>query len=80
MVRQVVGRGGRLVAMGALIGVVSALLLARLLGSLLYGVGATDPLAMAASVAALTAVGLAAAYVPARRASRTPPAMVLREQ
>jgi ABC-type antimicrobial peptide transport system permease subunit len=80
VVRQVVGRGGRLVAMGALIGVVSALLLARLLGSLLYGVGAADPLAMAASVVALAAVGLAAAYVPARRAARTPPAMVLREQ
>jgi ABC-type antimicrobial peptide transport system permease subunit len=80
VVRQVVGRGGRLVALGSVIGVVGALLMARLLQSLLYGVGAADPLAMAAAVAALAAVGLAAAYVPARRASRTEPAMVLREQ
>ena len=80
VVRQVIGRGGRLVAAGSLIGVASALVLARLLGSLLYGVGAADPLAMAAAVAALAIVGLAAAYVPARRASRTEPAMVLREQ
>ena len=80
VVRQVVGRGSRLVALGSVIGVVSALLLARLLGSLLYGVGAADPLSMVAAVAALAAVGLAAAYIPARRASRTEPAMVLREQ
>ena len=80
VVGQVVGRGSRLVALGSVIGVVGALLLARLLGSLLYGVGAADPLSMIAAVAALAAVGLAAAYIPARRASRTEPAMVLREQ
>jgi putative ABC transport system permease protein len=80
VIRQVVGRGGMLVAMGSVIGIAGALVLARLLASLLYAVGAADPLAMGAAVAALGAVGLAAAYIPARRASRTDPAMVLREQ
>jgi putative ABC transport system permease protein len=80
VIRQVVGRGGMLVAIGSVIGVASALVLARLLASFLYEVGAADPLAMAMAVAALAAVGLAAAYIPARRASRTDPVMVLRQE
>jgi ABC-type antimicrobial peptide transport system permease subunit len=80
VIRQVVGRGAMLVAIGSVIGIAGALVLARLLATLLYGVGAADPLAMGAAIGALAAVGLAAAYIPARRASRTDPAMVLREQ
>jgi ABC-type antimicrobial peptide transport system permease subunit len=80
VIRQVVGRGGVLVAIGSVIGIASALLLARLLASFLYGVGAADPLAMGTAVLALAAVGLAAAYIPARRASRTDPVMVLRQE
>ena len=80
VVRQVVGRGGVLVAIGSAIGIVGALLLARLLGSFLYGVGAADPLAMGTAVIALATVGLAAAYIPARRASRIDPIMVLRAE
>jgi ABC-type antimicrobial peptide transport system permease subunit len=79
-VRQVVGRGGVLVAIGSVIGIVGALVLARLLGSFLYGVGAADPLAIGSAVIALAAVGLAAAYIPARRASRIDPIMVLRAE
>jgi ABC-type antimicrobial peptide transport system permease subunit len=80
VIRQVVGRGGVLVAIGSAIGIASALLLARLLATFLYGVGAADPIAMGAAVAALAAVGLAAAYIPARRASRTDPVLVLRQE
>ncbi len=80
VIRQVVGRGGVLVAMGSAIGIAGALLLARLLGSFLYGVGAADPMAMGTAVIALAAVGLAAAYIPARRASQTDPMMVLRSE
>ncbi len=80
MIRQVVGRGGVLVAAGSVIGIAAALMLARLLESFLYGVGAADPAAMGAAVVALAAVGLAAAYIPARRASRTDPVMVLRSE
>jgi putative ABC transport system permease protein len=80
LVSQVVGRGLRLVGIGSAVGVASALLLTDLLSSLLYGVSAADPQAIAGAVLALLAVGSLAAWVPARRASRTDPAVVLREQ
>ena len=80
VVRQVVGRGVGLVALGSGIGVATAIGASRLLASLLYGVQPTDPLAMAGAVAVLIAVGMLAAYVPARRASLTDPAIVLRQQ
>ena len=54
--------------------------LARLIASLLYGVSALDPLAFAAAGLALLVVGLLAAFVPARRAGMTDPAIALREQ
>lgn len=80
VVAQVVGRGGLLVAAGGAIGVAGALALARLLASFLYGVGSSDPVALAGAVTALLLVGVVAAWVPAWRASRTDPALVLREQ
>jgi putative ABC transport system permease protein len=51
----------------------------KLLATLLDGVEPTDPLTFVAAVAVLLAVGVLAAFVPARRASLTDPAMVLRE-
>ncbi|HEV7668921.1 MAG TPA: ADOP family duplicated permease [Thermoanaerobaculia bacterium] len=80
VVSQVMGRGLRLVALGSAAGIVAALLSTRLLASLLYGVGATDPRALAGAVLALLGVGALAAFVPARRASRTDPASVLRQE
>jgi putative ABC transport system permease protein len=80
LVSQVVGRGLRLVGIGSAVGVASALLLTNLLSSLLYGVSAADPQAIAGAVLALLAMGSLAAWVPARRASRTDAAIVLREQ
>ena len=80
VVARVVRRGAALVLGGIAIGVVAAVALARLIGSLLYGVGAADPVAMAAAGLALLLVGLVAAFVPAWRASRTHPALVLREE
>ena len=79
VVRQVVGRGAMLVAVGSAIGVVAALAATKLLSTLLYGVEATDPLALVAAVATLLLVGMLAAFVPARRASLTDPAAVLRQ-
>jgi putative ABC transport system permease protein len=79
VVRQVVGRGAALVAAGSAIGIAAALAVSRLLASLLYGVEATDPIAMAAAVATLLMVGMLAAFIPARRASLTDPAAVLRQ-
>jgi predicted permease len=79
VIREVVGRGAALVALGSGIGIVAALGASRLLASLLYGVQPTDPFAMAGAVAVLLAVGMLAAFVPARRASLTDPAVVLRQ-
>ena len=80
VVGQVVRHGVTLAGAGAALGIVGALALARLLASLLYGVAATDPLAIGSAAAALLVVGALAALVPAVRASRVDPAMVLREQ
>jgi predicted permease len=80
VVAYVVAHGALLVATGIGIGVVAAAGLARVLSSFLYGVGSVDLLSFAASGAALLAVGLLAAFIPAWRAGRTDPAIVLREQ
>jgi predicted permease len=79
VVGQVVGRGAGLVAAGSAIGIAAALGVTEVLSSLLYGVKATDPLAMTGAVLVLLAVGIMAAFVPARRASLTDPAVVLRQ-
>jgi putative ABC transport system permease protein len=76
---QVVWRGLRLVTAGAALGIAVALVLTRLLSSLLHEVSAADPAAFAGAVLVLVAAGTLAAYIPARRASRTDPADVLRE-
>ncbi len=75
---HVVRRGVLLVGAGVAVGWVLALALTHLLRSLLFGVVPADPISLAAAGAALLIVGLAAALVPARRASRTHPALLLR--
>ena len=62
-----------LVAIGSVVGFSLAYLAARSLGTVLYGVGPADPLAYGTGVALLLSVGLAAAYLPAFRASRIEP-------
>jgi putative ABC transport system permease protein len=79
VIRQVVGRGAALVAIGSAIGIALAMGASRLLASLLYGVQPTDPFAMAGAIGMLLVVGMLAAFVPARRASLTDPAVVLRQ-
>jgi predicted permease len=80
VVTQVVAQGGMLVAAGSVLGIAAFLLLARILASFLYGVDTADPGALAGAVVALLLVGLVAAFIPAYRASRIDPALVLREQ
>jgi ABC-type antimicrobial peptide transport system permease subunit len=79
VVRQVVARGAVLVVIGSAIGIAAAVVVMRLLTSFLYQVTSTDPIAMGAAVGVLLAVGVLAAFVPARRASLTDPAVVLRQ-
>jgi ABC-type antimicrobial peptide transport system permease subunit len=79
VVGQVLTRGAALVALGSAIGVAAALMAARVLSSLLYRVAPSDPVSMAGAVGVLLIVGVLAAFVPARRASLTDPAAVLRQ-
>lgn len=69
----------RLAASGLVLGVAAALLLARLLQGVLFGVGAADPASYASALVILGAVALVAGYLPARRASRVDPSVALRE-
>jgi ABC-type lipoprotein release transport system permease subunit len=80
VVSHIVSRGAALVGVGIVLGIVGIVLLARLLASFLYGVNAADPVALAAATTALLLVGVLAAWLPAYRASRVDPAIVLREQ
>ena len=67
-----------LVAAGLALGFLGAWLSSRLLASFLYGIGVTDPLTFTAVPALLAAVALAAAWLPARRATRVDPVVALR--
>jgi len=78
--RMVIGNGVRLAITGLVLGLPVALLGTRLLGWMLYEVSPRDPLTLVGIVALLTLVALAAAYVPARRATRIDPAVVMREE
>jgi predicted permease len=80
--RQVLGlvlRQGMLLALiGAAVGVLVALPVARMAGSLLYGVSATDPLTYVSITLLLMGIALLACYLPAHRATRIDPLKALR--
>jgi macrolide transport system ATP-binding/permease protein len=78
VLRLVVGQGMRLAIVGAVLGIVLALGLMRYAKSLLFGVGAADPITFAAVTGLLIGVTLLACYVPARRAARVDPVVALR--
>ena len=80
IVRMFVGQGMRLASAGAAAGMALGIALAFAIEGLLFGVSPLDPLALAVTVASMLAVGFAASYLPARRASRITPLAALRAE
>jgi putative ABC transport system permease protein len=77
---MIVKNGALLACAGTVIGLAAAFLLTRLMASLLFGVGPTDPLTFVCVPVALIAVAILASYVPARRAAQVDPMVALRDE
>jgi len=78
VMKLVLGQGMRLAVMGVMLGLAGAFGLTRLMGGLLYGVSATDPLTYAVVPALLLATALLTCWLPARRAAHIDPMEALR--
>jgi putative ABC transport system permease protein len=79
IVRLLFQRVGILIAAGLAFGLAGSIWAARFVEALLFHLEPRDPLTFAGAAAVLVAVGVLAAWMPARRAARLDPAMVLRE-
>ena len=71
-------QGMQLALIGTAVGLAGALALTRVLSTFLFGVSSTDPATIGAVVCLLLAVALVACYLPARRATRVDPIIVMR--
>ena len=79
-IRLIAGQGGRLVATGLGLGLLSAVALTRVIESQLHDVSSVDPLAYSSAALVLTFAAAFACVLPARRASRVDPMVALREE
>jgi ABC-type antimicrobial peptide transport system permease subunit len=80
ILRLVLGQGLRLAALGLALGMLLGLGLSRVMASALAGVSATDPVTFTVVPVVLGLVALVATAIPARRAARCDPAVVLRAE
>jgi predicted lysophospholipase L1 biosynthesis ABC-type transport system permease subunit len=78
--RLIVGQAMTLVAVSVVVGLLGAFAATRLLNSLLFGVGAWDPLTFGSIVLLISAVAFLAAWLPARRAAQVDPIVALRTE
>jgi putative ABC transport system permease protein len=78
ILRQILGEAMLLAGGGLTVGLAGVLASGGVLQSLLYGVGTLDPITLVAGASGLLAASLLAALLPARRASRVDPALVLK--
>jgi putative ABC transport system permease protein len=80
ILRLVLGETARLTISGLAVGVILAILCARLAAAQLYGVIPTDPAGLAGVAVLLLMVAFVASYIPARRAMRVDPMVALRHE
>lgn len=80
IVRLVTREGLRVIGISVAIGIGAAMAMGRLVGSLLYGISARDPMVLAGAGVLFTLVGFAAILKPAWRAARNDPAAALRAE
>ncbi len=78
VVRLLVLQGGKLVAIGVVVGLAAAIAASRILSGFLYGISAMDGVAFVGVTILLVGVALVACYIPARRATRVDPMVALR--
>jgi ABC-type antimicrobial peptide transport system permease subunit len=78
IIAMVLGQGIRPILVGLGGGLIAALAAARLIESMLFGVNANDPVILAGALLLLGATGLAACYLPARRAAKIDPMTALK--
>jgi putative ABC transport system permease protein len=76
--RMVLREGGVLLVVGLVVGVIGSLLATRLIQGLLFGVTPNDPVTLAGVATAMMAIGVAACWVPARRAAKVDPVVAMR--
>lgn len=80
VIKLIVKQGMGLTLIGAVIGVMLAVAVTRVLASLLYGVSATDPTTFAGVVLFVSGAAVLACYLPARRATKVDPMVALRRE
>jgi putative ABC transport system permease protein len=80
VLRLILGQGMKVVSIGVVVGVFTALGVTRLMASLLFGVGAADTVTFVGASALLLTVAWLACLVPARRGVKAQPAAVLRNE
>lgn len=80
IIRLVLASGARLALIGCAIGIAGAMLVSRLLRSVLFEVGPFDPVVLIAATAVILMLSLAASFLPARRAASIDPMKALRSE